>query len=669
MKLKTLLVLIIACTQVQAYAQKDDDTNLKYGDITAQDFATNIYSVDSAAQAVVLYDKGTAKYESNNDGWFNIIYTYHKRVRLLNKNAFDLATKKIGLYVNKDSEEKLDKLEAATYNIINGKVVKTPLEKSSIFKDKESKNYTINKFTFPNITEGCIIEYTYTITSPRAESLRGWYFQGQYPVLLSKYEVNIPQLFNYIHIKGGYYDLPAYNVSQINHIYSIYLNRNTGSATQILKYNAVDIHSEWVAKNLPAIIPENFTTSIDNHVSKIEFQLRSLEYPDQPSQMYLPTWPELAKSLLANVYFGADLADNNRYMSDVVNPLTVANNSMATAKAIFNYVKQNFVNTEGESIYLNETLKRSFESKKGSVGDINLVLIAMLRKADIKAYPVLLSTRSNGLASEYYPLISRFNYVIAQVVINGNTYLLDASHKHYGFNFLPEECYNGSGRLIAEMPYLIPLSADSLVEKKNTDIFIMNSSAPNKMEGSFTSKLGKFESHDLRTTLDKTTKEDYFKKIQSGFIGDIKCTNLDLINVKDDDVQASIAYDINFTTGDDIIYFNPMLGEAYKKNPFKSAVRNYPIEMPYQTQESVVVNMEVPKGYKVDEVPKSVRMLLPDSLGMFEYIVQVDPDVILIQCKILINQANFNAADYDMLREFYGLIVKKQAEQIVFKKK
>jgi uncharacterized protein YfkK (UPF0435 family) len=32
------------------------------------------------------------------------------------------------------------------------------------------------------------------------------------------------------------------------------------------------------------------------------------------------------------------------------------------------------------------------------------------------------------------------------------------------------------------------------------------------------------------------------------------------------------------------------------------------------------------------------------------------------------NKANFNSEDYETLRDFYGFIVQKQSEQIVFKK-
>ena len=54
--------------------------------------------------------------------------------------------------------------------------------------------------------------------------------------------------------------------------------------------------------------------------------------------------------------------------------------------------------------------------------------------------------------------------------------------------------------------------------------------------------------------------------------------------------------------------------------------------------------------------------------GMFEYIIGEGGDHIQLRCRTLLKKANFEPEDYEMLREFYGFIVKKQTEQIVFKK-
>jgi hypothetical protein len=56
------------------------------------------------------------------------------------------------------------------------------------------------------------------------------------------------------------------------------------------------------------------------------------------------------------------------------------------------------------------------KERSGKVSEVNLLLTAMLRYADIAADPVILSTSDHGYAPELYPLRDRFNYVITQAL-------------------------------------------------------------------------------------------------------------------------------------------------------------------------------------------------------------------------------------------------------------
>ena len=121
---------------------------------------------------------------------------------------------------------------------------------------------------------------------------------------------------------------------------------------------------------------------------------------------------------------------------------------------------------------------------------------------------------------------------------------------------------------------------------------------------------------------------------------------------------------------EDIIYLNPMFGEGYKENPFKSAERSYPVEMPHAIDETFNLQIEVPMGYVVDELPQSIVVKLNEQEeGMFEYRISQSGNNISFRSRIRISRTYFLPEEYDMLREFFNLVVKKHTEQIVFKKK
>jgi len=218
------------------------------------------------------------------------------------------------------------------------------------------------------------------------------------------------------------------------------------------------------------------------------------------------------------------------------------------------------------------------------------------------------------------------------------------------------------------MPFLIPMNTDDLTEQKMTNVFIVNEEN-GETNGAITSNLGYYQSVHLREKLAGKKVDDFLKEFAKGYSSDITVQNLVLDSLQDCNEPLTMSYDIKLNFNDeDIIYFNPLLSEAIKQNPFTSAERLYPVEMPYKPNEVFTLNMEIPKGYKVDEIPKSTRVKLNENEGMFEYIIANDGTRIQLRSKIVLEKANFMPEDYETLRNFYGFIVKKHAEQIVFKK-
>ena len=80
------------------------------------------------------------------------------------------------------------------------------------------------------------------------------------------------------------------------------------------------------------------------------------------------------------------------------------------------------------------------------------------------------------------------------------------------------------------------------------------------------------------------------------------------------------------------------------------------------------LNMEIPEGYTVDELPKSSKVAYNGDEGFFEYIIQKEDNRIQFRSHIKLNEIVFPAEDYNSLRDFFAFVIKKYNEQIVFKK-
>ena len=642
---------------------------VKFGKVTAEDFDLSKNQFDTSVNAVVISDIGSSTFEGNIKGWFTLIFKHQKRIKILNKNGFEAANIEIPLYFDGKDEEVLDNLKANTYNLENGNVVKADLAGSAVFKDKISKNLVVKKFTFPAVKEGSIIEYSYTVKSDFLFNLQPWIFQGEYPRLWSEYNVSLPQFFVYVTLGQGYHPYFIKDESQSFGTFNVSVPGGT-SANENYSLSGTVNTFRWVMKDVPPLKEEAFTSTIGNHISRIEFQLSQYRFPQQPPVDIMGNWTSVTEKMLKREDFGASLSKPNNWLDDDMKPIVAGSkNNMEKAKRIYAFVRDNFTCTDHSDLYLNENLKTIFKNKSGSVADINLLLIAMLHHENIEADPVILSTRDHGIASDIYPLMTRYNYVVADANINGDHIHLDASEPYLAFGMLSSECYNGFGRTIGNDPVLVDLHADSLREVKVTSVFMFSDEKGN-VEGSFKTTPGYFESLGIRNKVKQKGEVDFFKQIKEEYNStlDIKQPGIDSLKLPEQPLV--IHYDFKMNDMDqDIIYFNPMLAEGFKNNFFKAATRRYPVEMPYTFDETYLLTMQIPQHYTVDELPQSVKVKFNEDEGFFEYIISKSADQIQLRSRIVMKRANFGAEEYNSLRDFFGYVVKKHGEQVVFKKK
>jgi len=670
MILKTFsLLCVLFCLTSRA----QDKLPVKFGKVTPADFEVTLKPQDSAAGAVVIADFGLSNFEGNPQGWFTLVFKHSRRIKILRRSGFEAATINIPLYTSGNETEKLEGLRATTYNLENGKVVETRLDDKSIFTDKISKHLINKKFTFPALKEGAIVEFTYTQNSPFLFQLQPWEFQGEYPCLWSEYQVDMPNFFQYATIAQGY--VPFFINKSDSRMVTFNMT-DPGGAERSERYSFQDnvVTHRWVIKDVPALKEEAFTTTLNNYIAKIEFQLSRYNFPNGFSQDKMGNWLLISEALLKDEDFGADLNKNNSWMDDSLKTITQgAAGNLEKAQRIYAFVRNNFTCTSHGALYASAPLKTTYKNRNGNEADINLLLIAMLHHEKIDADPVILSTRSHGFTSQLYPLIGRYNYVICRMTADSSYRYLDASEPWLGFGKLPTRCYNGYARLLnIERPSSISLNADEMKETKLTTVFVIKGEKGKTLTGHLQSTPGFNEACNIRQRITEKGQQEFAKTLQSAYSGEIGFgANLELDSLKQPDQPLALGYDIQISpdSAADIFYFNPMLSEGYKENPFKAAERVYPVEMPGAIDETYILNMEIPEGYVVDEMPKSAKVLFNEDEGYFEYMIVKNADNIQFRTRVQLKKANFTPEDYNTLRDFFGFIVKKESEQIVFKKK
>lgn len=671
MKPKLFYLIVLVCLLIlQSHSQ--DKLDIKFGKISASDFAKKSYSIDEEAGAIVLFDKGTSRIESTNDGGFKLEFKQHRRVHVLKTSGYEAANVSVELYRSGNTEETLDKVRAVTYNLENGKIVESKLDtKSGIFKDNIDKNWVVRKFTLPNIKEGSIFEYEYTISSEFIANFQPWRFQGVYPVLWSEYEAYIPQFFDYVFLSSGYKTYHIRKTESWQQTYQVNM-ATMAQRSQFLPLPTTLYYHRWVMKDVPMLKLEPYTTSLENHIAKIEFQLSAIRFPNTTPIDRMGNWNKLADALLKDEDLGVPLGRNNNWLDDEMRLIVGdSKGDLEKARKIYAYLRDNYTCTHTRGLFLTTNLRNTLKNKKGNVADINLMLICMLRHQGISADPVIVGTRDNRATHSIYPILTQYNKVICLATIEGVTYYLDASRPRLGFGYLPLNCYNGHSRRIAPVSTAVYLLPDSVKERKVTSVIMINNKERNGWDGAFSSLLGYYESLELRDEIKEKGMDEYANTIRKNYSPefDLKSPQIDSLDLLDKPAQLKYEFSLGHEK-ENIIYFTPMLSEAFKENPFKSAKRFYPVEMSNTIDETYILTLEIPEGYVVDELPKSMVLKLNDQEdGLYEYRISSSGGNVSLRSRLRIKRTLFAPEEYDLLREFFNMIVGKQAEQIVLKKK
>ncbi len=662
MQFKAIAILLIVILFSFKQSTAQNDAKIKFGAISMPDAQMKIYPMDSTAEAVVLVDKGDIRfdYDVNGERGFLIIAEYHTRLKILKKSALDRATIKIPYFdIGGGKSEYIVNFEGMTFNEENGQLSRTAVQKSNIFEEKITTNYYNKKITFPNVKEGSIIEYKYQLVSSMKviDKPRTWYFQGNIPFKRSELNISIPNIFYYKLMMGGYLPLAE--------------NINGREITDMGVNSLHDIPSttyHFVVKDAPAFRNEAYITTSEDYISKIAFELSSIMLPNEPVQNFTESWEHIDKTLLENENFCLRLKHTN-FIKDVIPLISLKKDTLEKVKFAYQFINSQFEWNGEKGIYCNE-LKKVYENKKGTATDLNMLYIALLRAVDIDANPVILSTRSHGRIEKEHALLDRFNYTVAHIQMNGQEWLVDVTNPYNKLGVLPEDCLNGIGRLISRKKsrFVTISPLEKYQEMRMFDVSIKD----NKINGKYNYLGGGYVASNFREKLKEVGQDKFIANIKKELSEwDISNVLFEEIENVDENIKMSYLFSSEQENSEaDIIYFNPMLLDSkVDTNPFKSLRREYPVDFAKPVEVSFYLNLTIPPGYVVAEVPKNISVSLPNNEGKFTYISSISDGKLQVTSKINIKKIFYLSEEYDKLRQFYDKIVEKHSEQVVLKKK
>ncbi len=636
----------------------------KFGQASQAELEMTTYEQDTTASAVILHKDGKLRFIVDERAGFQFEYTEEVKIKILKTDGLEYANKELSYYVvDRINKEDIRSLSGTTYNLENGKVVKTKLSKDNIFEEDSGTKWKVRKFALPAVKVGSVIEYKYTMTSSFLYQLRDFFFQSSIPVDYVSFEATIPEYLTYNLNNQGYVRMDETDKKSVGERFIFRYNDSSGRS-QMGDHSCNADQYIFRTSKVPAAKQEVNLWTINDYISKVSFELRATNFPGSFYKPYSSSWEQIDSELLKSSSFGGNLKKANWFKDDVVkDDLTMAN-ANAIVKMITDKVKWDDKSSVNVS-----NLKEALNKGIGNSADLNFLLINALDAGGFDAFPVILSTRSKGRVPLTYPSAAAFNYVITGMRLDDKMYFIDASSKYGGWNILPQKCMVEQARIITE-------HHKSWVDlQKVSQGGVVNQVVVDFEDGGTSMKV--IESRSGNDALNARAayysydnEEKFIESIEAS--KNCRVEDFKLEGLEDNNALLVLNIvekrDMEDGTSGEFIYFRPPFSKVYSENPFKAETRTFPINFDYLSNYMQMIEINIPEGYEVAEAPKSERMVLNDNALVLLYTSQQEGNVLKVSQRFQVRNLLFLPTDYDSVKDFFARMILKNEEQIVFKR-
>jgi len=634
--LKTIALVFTFLISLASYSQMEFPP---FGEFSNEEINIKQCSFDPEAEAIVLLDKAVANYDDN----YHLITDRRIRIKILSEKGIDRANIVIPFY-SKDDFEFITKMQAYTYNFDgSGHQSSVAVEKKSFYTEHTNSYYSLIKFAMPAVKVGSIIEYHYTSTMKNYNGLDEWSFQSNIPTLKSSYLLQMLPTAEFVYTvqKSSKYNITIQPLPSEGRVY-------------------------FEMNNVAGLRIEPYMDAARDYLQKVMFQFSAYVSTYGSKQKVNTTWREVAYDLMTDKIFGSQL-DKDLKIDEIKLLAASESTNEGKIKAIYEYVNKNIGWNGSEGRFAGDGLKTVWDRKKGSSGEINLLLVNLLKSAGIEAYPVLAAERDFGKVDESYPFLERFNKTIAFAIADGKQFLLDASQENCPPGLTPYPLLNTTAFIVDKKKYnLIKISPGNKFYK---NIIVIKGAMDTKGLVNGEAKIQSYDyARQLRLNAMKRDKKkfitDRFEKPYEGLVADSFITTPPDHDSLPFDQYIKFKQQLNESDG--LTFLNTNLFTGMEKNPFISSIRFTNVNFGFPSNIVVEERFKLPPGTKVD-VPED-KTIRTDDKGIEAFKqVRFENGELIVLIRFLQTTTLVTSVNYPGIKDIYKKIVDMLNEPVVLK--
>ncbi len=646
LNMKKLAMITLAA--ILSLTMSAQNKNARFGKVAEDEVSMETYDKDPQADALYLYDKKELSFLNT----FMYEYNVYVRVKIFSKNAFDLANMEIPFYSDR-AEESVSGVAANTYNMVDGKMVKTPMPKKNIFEEQISDKVSVIKFSLPEVREGSVIEYKYTLNTQSLSGISEFNIQRRDPVLHSMIDIRLPEFIGYSLNSRGIY---RFNINQTtdDSAFSI------GGLSYKLKL--ISCHND----DVPSLREEPMIWCLKDFMAGFDIEISSIVIPEANIYNHFATDWESINETLRKSDLGSCQRARNPFGDEVKAIRAKDTTETAKMRDILKLVKER-IKYNGRDVLFPDSPGSVAKKGTGSMADINNILSLALKDCGFRNELVMLKPRSEGRLPFFPSLQEIGSFIVRAADSEGNLYYMDASDKYSDLNVLSPELLVDKARVYNANGHDGWVNLSSLVRNSDQTMILASIDGDARITGQFSRIMTNQKAYSFNKRHEQAKDEESFlgSVAQDTGLSIDSCSFSGLGSTR---VIETVHYRKEPEKAGDRIYLNPTLIPFMAKNRFDDQVRKLPVEFSIIENTTVQFTLAIPEGYTVEEMPAACNYIGCGGDVQFIFMHKMTLNGLMTRLTLTVNRVIFSVEEYSELSQLFGKIAELSNSRIVLRK-
>ena len=625
--------------------------NPKVGQVSFPEVAMSVYYPDTTASAVYLVDRQDVAIRTSDVLELRLYSTIYQRIKVLKEAGKDITDYKIVF----PTEDELNGIKVTTYNVVDGKVVITKLDRKYIFKEKLDDAFSVS-FSAPEVRVGSVVEVSFELMSKRYWDIPELVLQTAYPSNMATVSMEHPDFISLNKMSRGYLT-PEYKESDTPRT----LHNNVMPTCQI-------ITETFSLTDVPAIPREVSSMYPDQYRCAVSYEVSGVTVPGYVYRQYSVRWPDVDKAVRETGII-SQCAVKGKFLEPYVSAEADEKKAIAQVRcAVVGAVKWDNTFT-----LIPDNVRDVLKKGSGSSASINAIVASVLNSMGYKVSPVLLRKRSKGMLASFYVRTDAFTSMILKVETpSGAVHYLDAA-PDYGYidvldpDFLVDDArvYPLDGNTPASWEKLSSRAASITVIAVDAHL-----QEDGRVKGTIGLKAIGESSYLVRQTHDELgSDEKYFELVEKGEAYETLSYDYRAVPYGNA-TEFAVEFEQNPVKGGEHLYVKPFLVTQYHKSDFPPGERYTPVDFPVLDNITYRYNLHIPEGWEVEQLLPTASIRSTGFKAMATCRSAVNPDgSVSLSFSFKNSSLQVPANNYQDLRAFWEQLCSLLDGTIVLKKK